>query len=187
VVTLAASDAHVRALDAMQYSSGEGPTLAAIAEHRHLFSDDLASDDRWPALAALVAEAGPCSAGSVSLVGDATPAALTLYAAGRAAFLPSAQVEARIFAAHAGVALAAATALADAEAALAREVDRLEHLHGALAARQVMGRAEGILMAQQHVAPEEAFDLLREASERLRTRVRDVARHVVETGELPGV
>jgi hypothetical protein len=186
VITPVASDANVLALDAMQNVSGEGPALAAIAEHGNFFSDDLATDRRWPALAALLAGTGPCSALSVCLVGDVTLGALNLYSADGAAFDRSDRTKALIFAVHAGVALAAAAELADAEAALAVELERLGNLQGALASRQVIGRAEGILMEREHVTADQAFDLLRQASQHLNTKLRDVAQHVVDTGQVPG-
>ena len=56
----------------------------------------------------------------------------------------------------------------------------------ALASRQVIGRAEGILMHRERITCDQAFDLLREASQHLNTKLREVAQYVVDTGEIPG-
>jgi len=75
--------------------------------------------------------------------------------------------------------------LEDANRALAVEIERLENLHGALASRQVIGRAEGILMQRELISADQAFDLLRRASQNLNTKLREVAQYVVDTGDLP--
>jgi predicted ATP-grasp superfamily ATP-dependent carboligase len=80
---------------------------------------------------------------------------------------------------------AAAGELESATEALAREMGKLENLQGALASRQVIGRAEGILMHRERITADEAFDLLRHASQNLNTKLRDVAQYVVDTGEVP--
>jgi AmiR/NasT family two-component response regulator len=83
------------------------------------------------------------------------------------------------------VALAAAGELDDATQALATELTKLANLQGALASRQVIGRAEGVLMEREHITAHAAFDLLREASQHLNTKLREVAQQVVDTGEVP--
>lgn len=44
----------------------------------------------------------------------------------------------------------------------------------------VIEQAKGILMAQKHCSPEQAFDLLRRASQRSNVRVRDLAAEIVQ-------
>ena len=44
----------------------------------------------------------------------------------------------------------------------------------------VIEQAKGIVMAQQRCGPEEAFDLLRRASQRANIKVRDLAAQIVE-------
>lgn len=41
-------------------------------------------------------------------------------------------------------------------------------------------QAKGIIMAQHRCRPEEAFDLLRRASQRTNVKVRELAAHIVE-------
>jgi len=58
-------------------------------------------------------------------------------------------------------------------------------LHVALANREMIGQAQGILMERERITAEEAFDILRRASQHLNVKLRDVARNLVETGERP--
>ncbi len=66
-----------------------------------------------------------------------------------------------MFATHAAVALAAA--------------QHDEQMHTALQTRDVIGQAKGIVMAQQQVTAEEAFDILRRASQRMNIKLRELA------------
>lgn len=50
--------------------------------------------------------------------------------------------------------------------------------------RDVIGQAKGILMERLKITPEDAFDALRQASERLNEKLNAVALDLVETGEL---
>jgi AmiR/NasT family two-component response regulator len=49
----------------------------------------------------------------------------------------------------------------------------------------VIGQAKGILMEQRSVGPDEAFHLLRLASQRLNVKLRDIAAQVVSHRRLP--
>lgn len=172
-------------VDELQYITGEGPCLDAIARGESFYSEDLATDPRWPRFGPRAADAGMRSLLSFCLFGNTTLGALNLYAKTAAAFDDTDRAEGLIFATHAGVALAAAGELESATQALALEVGRLQDLHGALASRQVIGRAEGILMHRERITADEAFDLLRRASQDLNTKLREVAQYVVDTGEVP--
>ena|SRR5690348_923270 len=61
-------------------------------------------------------------------------------------------------------------------------VDGCDH---ARSSREI-GMAMGVLMSRGRLSQDEAFDLLRRASQHLHRKLRDVAADVVETGELPG-
>jgi len=185
IVTPVATNSSVYELEALQYASGQGPCLAAIAQCETVYAHDLAGDERWPEFGAQAEHSGIRSALCFCLFGDETLGALCLYAADRDAFDSTDRAQALIFATHAGVALAAAGDLADAEAALAIELHHLGNLQGALESRQVIGRAEGILMHREGITADDAFDLLREASQHLNTKLREVAQYVVDTGEVP--
>lgn len=53
-----------------------------------------------------------------------------------------------------------------------------EQLQKALAGRDVIGQAKGILMAQQNVSADEAFDIPRRASQRMNIKLRKLAERV---------
>jgi response regulator NasT len=55
----------------------------------------------------------------------------------------------------------------------------VEDLKAALTTRPVIDQAKGILMAERGCTPDEAFDLLSNASQRDNRKVRDIARAIV--------
>jgi GAF domain-containing protein len=185
IVTPVWTQPKVREVDTMQYETGQGPCLDAIARGESFYAEDLLTDSRWPDFGPKAAEAGMRSLLSFCLFGKTTLGALNLYAQIPRAFGATDRAKGLIFATHAGVALAAARDIEDANEALAVEIARLEDLHGALASRQVIGRAEGILMQRELITADQAFDLLRRASQHLNTKLREVAQYVVDTGDLP--
>jgi AmiR/NasT family two-component response regulator len=58
-------------------------------------------------------------------------------------------------------------------------------LRQALAMRDVIGQAQGILMERDRISARQAFDVLRRASQHLNIKLRDVAQALVDTGEDP--
>jgi len=68
-----------------------------------------------------------------------------------------------VFAAHVAVALAGATRETQAKAD----------------SRNVIGMAKGIIMARQEVSDDDAFDILRRASQRANVKLREMAERVV--------
>jgi AmiR/NasT family two-component response regulator len=58
-------------------------------------------------------------------------------------------------------------------------------LHSALATREMIGQAQGILMERERISPDQAFDILRRASQHLNLKLRDVAQALVDTGDRP--
>jgi signal transduction histidine kinase/DNA-binding response OmpR family regulator len=68
--------------------------------------------------------------------------------------------------------------------ALSQAENRAANLHRALASNRQIGVAIGVLMAQAKITEEEAFDQLREVSQRQNRKLRDIADQVVLTGAL---
>ncbi len=62
---------------------------------------------------------------------------------------------------------------------------RADNLHAALATREIIGQAQGILMERERLSADQAFDVLRRASQHLNLKLRDVAQSLVDTGERP--
>ena len=170
VSTPVASDGVSPAVDAIQYETGEGPCLDAIRQHQIFRTGDLSTERRWPRFS----ERAQRETGITSMVcfrlfinGD-TLGALNLYSKAVDAFDDKATVRGSVFAAHAAIALA--NALHD------------EQMEEALQSRDVIGQAKGILMAQQGVDADRAFDMLRRASQRLNVKLRDLATDVAASG-----
>jgi hypothetical protein len=122
---------------------------------------------------------------SCRLSSDVTLGSLNLYARKPEAYDDIDHTKAIIYASHAGIALGAAGVLAESTVSLDSEMKRSENLEIALTTREVIGQAEGILIERERLTPEQAFDVLRKASQNLNLRLRDLARYVVDTGEVP--
>ena len=138
---------------------------------------DLADDPRWVAFGPEAARAGVRSALALRLSDDASRgAALILYARYPQAFGALDRAKGVILAAMAGLALSAAEA---------HEDEDRDTIQAALATREMIGRAEGILMEREHITADQAYDILRRASQHLNARIRDVAQVLVDTGRSP--
>lgn len=150
----------------------EGPSLEAnIMAGDAIRADDLSREVRWPAFSARAVELGVLSVLSLPLHTDEELlGSLSLYACGPEAFnLESAS---------------AATALA-AHAALALSSNRVEaNLRQALETRDVIGQGIGILVERHKLTPDTAFEMLVSVSQHHNVKLRSVAAHLVDTGEL---
>jgi AmiR/NasT family two-component response regulator len=51
--------------------------------------------------------------------------------------------------------------------------------------REIIGEAKGILMERERITSDQAFDVLRRASQHLNLKLRDIAQSLVDTGERP--
>lgn len=174
-------------MDTMQYAVGQGPCLeaATAVQWTAVLVRDLQDETRWPALAAQGAAAGVRSVMSVSLFagpslgrggGQQAVGSLNLYASRAAAFGQSERDTALLLALYAALALAATEAIGEA----GEQVDQLKE---AMATRNVIGQAQGILMERNKFTAGQAFDRLRTASMNLNRKLRDVANDLAETGE----
>lgn len=123
IVTPVWTEPVVLAVDNMQYETGEGPCLDAIAHGETFYAEDLLTDKRWPTFGPMAAEAGLRSLLSFELLGNSTLGALNLYAHLPRAFGATDRAKGLIFAAHAGIALGAAEELEDSSKALAVELE----------------------------------------------------------------
>lgn len=186
VVTPVGTDDAVFEVDSLQYSSGEGPCLDAIAHEATFYSTDLSKDPRWPSFGPQAASHGMHSLLSLPLGGtENTLASLNLYAHTREAYDAPDRLGALAFSIHAGSALVAAEVLEGSMRAWAVDSDRLGRLERALPTRDAIAHAQGMLMAFNGIDADAAFTLLRLASLRLSLNLSEVARYVVETGEIP--
>ncbi|MCW2948563.1 MAG: transcription antitermination regulator [Actinoallomurus sp.] len=174
-LTVASSDGFAGQVDELQYGLDQGPCLHSARTGEEVRIDDLAVDDRWSAYAAHALAYGVRSSLSVPLtVTDRTIGAFNLYSKTTGAFSQAETRDAQRFAQTASGALAIAVRLAD-QAALT------EQLRAALASRSVIDQAIGIIMGQQRCAAEQAFGILRSASQNRNIKLREVAAQMITT------
>jgi hypothetical protein len=165
-------------LDGLQHRTGEGPCLDAITLGSSFYADDLSEDERWPIFGPAATALGVRSLYGLPLLFNGTPGALNLYARYPQAFGVIDRGKAVLLAAMADLAFSSAQTHENEER-------RNTTLHAALATREVIGQAQGILMERERINSDEAFDVLRRASQHLNVKLRDVAQELVDTGERP--
>jgi GAF domain-containing protein len=160
-------------LDELQYRFDEGPCVEAARTPGPdvVASADLASGVDFPSWGPAAAGAGVRSVLAVGLFpagGEPRTAALNFYSFSAGGLDKSDRDVAIVLAAHASTALAATTA------STAKDV-KLAHLEAALRSRDVIGQAKGILMERRGIGEQEAFDVLRMASQSLNVKLAQVA------------
>lgn len=167
----AASSDRARLFDALQSQTSQGPCLDALFNQETLRVNDLATDERWPELAARVEELGARSMVCFQLfvTGD-TLGSLDVLSTEPGAFDDESERVGLLFASHAAVALA--------------DVQELENVKEALVNRDVIGQAKGILMERFKITADEAFGLLANASQQTNRRLNVVAADLAATGTL---
>ncbi|MFF3181257.1 GAF and ANTAR domain-containing protein [Rhodococcus pyridinivorans] len=168
----AATSALPGRIDELQYTMRDGPCVQAIWEKETIRVDDMEHEDRWPAFASEAARLGAHSMLAVRLyTTDDTVGALNLHSSQVGAFDDDSVDIASTLATHAAFAAVAAV--------------REEQFRAALASRDVIGQAKGVLMERFGLDAESAFEMLRRLSQERNQLVRDLAVEVVETARPP--
>jgi GAF domain-containing protein len=174
--TMTSTDPLPRRVDELQYAMREGPCLDAAQIDSVCVTGSLETDERWPAFGPRCAsEIGVHSmlAVRLPLAGD-DYAAINFYSSAPDAFTEQDIGVASIFAPFAALAV---------EHALRKQ--DTANFNTALSSSRQIGTAIGIIMARTLVTSDEAFEILRSASQGLNRKLRDIAAEVEETGELP--
>ena len=162
------------AADELQYERGYGPCLDAGRGNVVLRVDDMRTEERWPDYTPRVLETGVRSSLSVPLPYQGTSiGALNIYSSVPKAFATPESLDAGLQVAEA---IAVAVVNADAHAQL---TEQARNMRVAMDSRAVIEQAKGVLMAQRHVDADQAFDILREASQRYNRKLRDIAGGIV--------
>jgi GAF domain-containing protein len=167
VTSRSTTDALPSVVDQIQTETQEGPCVDAIKEHEVFVTGSLSQERRWPAFARRAHEqTGVTSILSLRLFSSQdTMGSLNLYSVEPDAFDDEDIAVGSVFAAHAAVALAGASR----EAQLEAKADT----------RNVIGMAKGMIMARQQITDDEAFDILRRASQRANVKLRQMAERIV--------
>jgi len=172
--TAAYSGEMALAADELQYEEGYGPCLDAGRGGVILRVDDMRTEERWPHYVPRVLEQGVRSSLSIPLPYQGTSiGALNNYSTVPHAFAGPDSLEAGLDVAEV-VAVAVANATAHAELG-----EQARHMRLAMQSRAVIEQAKGVLMAQRHVDADQAFEILREASQRYNRKLRDIAAGIV--------
>jgi GAF domain-containing protein len=171
--TAAATSDVVRRGDALQYELMEGPCVDAAWAQEQVYSPDLRSESRWQTWGPRVAdELGVRSMLCTRLfTNENTLGALNLYAGHAAAFDDDDREDTRALAAHAAVAVAAAS--------------EIEGLKIAVDRRTTIGKALGMLMERYDIGDAAAFGLLHRIASDNNRKIHDLAEHLVRTRRLP--
>jgi GAF domain-containing protein len=174
--TAAHHGAMALAADELQYEHGYGPCMDAGRGGVLLRVDDMRTERRWPEYVAHVVRTTPVlSSLSVPLPYQGSSiGALNNYSTKPEAFASPESLRAGSDVAEV---IAVAVANADAHAQL---FDQARNMRVAMESRAVIEQAKGVLMAQRYVDAEQAFEILREASQRYNRKLRDIASGIVE-------
>jgi hypothetical protein len=174
--TVAATSEVPLTVDQIQYDLGYGPCVDAIVENTTYICRELADEERWPGFGKrAAAEVGIHSMLSyrMFLEDDDLIAGLNFYSSQSDAFDQNAMTVGLLMATHGALALSAL-----------RRGETAEQLSRALVSNREIGVAMGVLMAQQKITREQAFDLLRIASQHTHRKLFDIAVEVADTGTL---
>jgi hypothetical protein len=160
-------------LDVIQERHQEGPCLQAVRQHHTVRVDDLDTDTRWPkyqhdALAETPIRAVLSYALSAK---HHALGALNFYAEHSHAFDGESERLGFVYATHAALAWNA----------LRRDLQ----FSDALASRDVIGQAKGMLMERHQINAEEAFDRLRQLSQKYNIPVAELSRKIAANAERP--
>lgn len=170
--TVAATHDLATAIDERQYSIDDGPCLHSARTCKTVRVDSYAREHDWPPVSDEAMAQGVLSSLSLPLVvEERAVGALNLYSFATAAFAESEE-------AQQVVGLAVSAAFADITL-LEQAKNLAQNLAIALEHRDIIGQAKGVLMATSGVGSDEAFAMLRAASQRSNRKLYDIADEIV--------
>jgi len=173
--TRAASNSLVEQADQMQYTYDAGPCLTAWRDQVPVQIDDISAEDRWPEWTSAVTALGVRSMLSVPMLSaERSMGAIKVYADRPRVYDSSSVTILELFAQQAAVLLSNTQVVADARKLSVQ-------LTAALADRDVVGQATGILLAQGASDAPAALASLRSAAQRAGTPLRTVAQGILDT------
>lgn len=175
--TLAATaDAAILA-DLLQYELSSGPCVEAVISDYVVRTGDLGRDPRWPNYGpAAVDRAGVNSVLSIRLLlpEEADFAAgLNVYSRDLDAYDAAAETVGLLLAAHGAIAVSWLGAR-----------EKAANLQHALTTNREIGIAMGIIMTAHKVTRDQAFEVLRMASQNTHRKVFEIAQEVADTGAI---
>lgn len=151
-----------------------GPILEAVRYREPRRVDDADTEQRWPGFSDRMREAGFRSCLALPMPVRRQPlVGFTLFSRRAHQFTDQALDLVLLFALHAGTAFDNASLYDDAR-------QLIDHLHSALATREAIGQAQGILMRRFSCDANTAFGQLRRISQDRNIKLREVALNMVD-------
>jgi hypothetical protein len=179
LTTVSDTGSPARRVDALQRELGSGPAIDALKHDGAIRSRELRSDPRWPEFGVQAADqlgVHSVLCVRIEVADDGLLACVNLYSTESNAFSRDDEAAALLLATHGALALSAAL----------RRLE-VEHLRAALATNRTIGTAVGVLMTSELLTQDQAFGLLRIASQHANRKVVDIAQEIVDTGSLEAV
>ena len=171
LATAAATDDIARGVDRLEREVGEGPCVDAIRDEAAQLDPDLSDASAWPRLRDRILEETPVRgmAGFRLVLGDQKVGALNVFSDRAHALSEGSVDQAAVLAAFASVALMAAG-----------NQEQARTLRQGLESNREIGKAVGLMMAFHKISDEEAFGVLRKASQDMNVKITEVAQQVVD-------
>ncbi|VXB97026.1 GAF domain-containing protein [Arthrobacter sp. 9AX] len=171
---VAGSDSRARLLDEVQNAFNDGPSLSAIENRQCVVVPDVALERRWPRYISAAARQGIHSILAVPLqMEDGARVMLSLYSLRPRAFDGDDSARAEAFAVHASRAMRLALRITGLQQAR-------DDMAAAMQSRTVIDVATGVLMAQNSCGQDEAFQIMRTASNNANVKLRELAGHITD-------
>jgi len=172
--TIVKSALFVEAIDDIQYGLGQGPCISAAETRQTMRSGSLGADPRWPRFGPRAEQLGVHSVLSLPLIaGEVVVGAMNVYAHAPDSFDERSERLGQLFAVPAAIAVQNAQILA--------QTRRLAvSLQAALTSQEVIDQAIGIMRARSGISADEAYDRLRQRSQREHIKVNSVAADIVQ-------
>lgn len=156
-------------LDNAQKMYSEGPCLDAIVADSVIRASDFRTETRWPTFREAAVDNGVHSALSYQLYATGTGrAALNIFGNEPDAFDIEAEQIGTMLATHAAQVL--------------RASDKKQQFDSALASRDLIGQAKGMIMERFAIDAVQAFELMAKLSQESNLPVRELARDIVAKG-----
>lgn len=174
VATYGATDGRVNPIDQAQYDAGSGPCIDALKSGEVQYFDGNSVPAPWRQFAEAAGHHQIHSVLSFPLKLDGhSVGAINLYSNERDALRPGHREEGALFATQVTIAVANARDLMMKEAQVAQ-------LEEALESRTMIGQATGLVMAQEGLTADEAFEKLVKVSQKANIKLREIAQSYIE-------
>ncbi len=175
IKNVAATTAFALRIDELQEETKEGPCLSSIKDHATFHIPDMSKEERWPAFSAGALE----DTGTRSMLcfvlrlSDDATGAMNMISSELDAFSSQDMDTGTLFAAQAAVAMGNALEHS-------HDQEEIAQLKVGIQTRQMIGQAVGILMSSRKIEADEAYEVLKKASQNSNIKLRDIATRVVD-------